>query len=190
MKKSKIIVCFLFSGLLIFTLSCKNDKRITPDLESQIFTPGCITGAGENVGVAYIFQYDSVIIIGAEKIGKYIGVGPGYIEAVTVYCQKISNKFAADAYKANITKPELPFSLYVDANSTTLFRNSLFLERNGKIESIKSLYILYGPDVMAYRIINDQVHARRLSFSQFYEKEGLSEENKSKVRNGEQFIAL
>ena len=171
MKKSKKFLCFLFAGVLLLALSCKNDKPNIPTIEAQVFRPGYLKGYAKQVGIAYILKHDSIIIIGAETAGLYTGVGPGYIpDALYIYYQTIPIKLAVDAYKAHITKPVFPFDLYLeDGNTREPFHVAIFLELDGEIESIKEgLHIFYGPNVVTYQIIGDSIHTTKTSYMEFY----------------------
>ena len=125
--------------------------------------------------------------MGAETKGLYIGMGPGYIDDVLyIYYQRISKQFAADAYKAHIVKPILPFDLYVEYGDTREpFHVAIFLERDGEITSIKDgLYVFYGPYVVAYKIVGDSIHTTKLLTMDFYKKTNY----KKKIRNKDVFV--
>lgn len=163
---------FLVFGVLVMLLSSCSKCN----LESQIAS-------------AYIVSDSTVTIVNVRVEDVHRPVYPGgYYQVLAVHYAEIKKSLASEAYRSNIVKPGLDFSIFSGgwgANSDNMIvkngvmHNAIYIEKNGTINSVKNLYI-NGGSIINYRIVNRILYIKKLTP---VEAEDLEEGIKKRIRS-------
>lgn len=139
-------------------------------------------------GTAYIVSDNNITIAGikTEDVPSGCSMGPRFYKVNSVIYTSLDKKFAGKASSHGIVKSGLNFSLHSHGGDNPYhLENAIYIEKNGTIKYVDSLYINYGRVVTKYRIIHQVLYVKELTP---LETDDLNESLKKRIKNREIFI--